>query len=61
MPARYSGVASDSSGFWEASSSSISFGERGGDDIGDDIKGKSREKLGAKEGELSALDILSPT
>jgi hypothetical protein len=58
MSARYSGVASDDgSGFWDESSSSIKFGEEGGDDI----KGKSREKLGAKEEEFSAVKISSPT
>jgi hypothetical protein len=58
MSARYSGVASvDGSGFWDGSSSSIRFGEEGGDEI----EGKTREKLGAKEEEFSAVKILSPT
>ena len=61
MSARYSGVASDDgSGFWDESSSSIRFGEEGGES-GDDIEGKSREKIGANEEEFFIVKISSPT
>ena len=58
MLARYSIVASDDgSGVWGDSSSSIRFGEEGGDDI----EGNRRENLGANKEEFSALKISSPT